>query len=81
MPPPGTFGPERIDRSTQGSLLPGGGMPPPYIFLNLITSGTFRVLFFGALFSKVDKKVDTARQIALPNVPPVVIWEVGIVII
>ena len=30
MPPPGTVGPERMDRSAQGSLLPGGGMPPPY---------------------------------------------------
>ena len=31
MPPPGTFGPERVDRSAQGSLLPGGVMTPPYI--------------------------------------------------
>ena len=30
MPTPGTFGTERIDHSAQGSLLPGGGVPPPY---------------------------------------------------
>ena len=39
MTPPGTFGPERINRNAQGSLLPGGGMPPPYKFFNLMVLG------------------------------------------
>jgi len=38
-------------------------------------TGAFRFLFFCAQPPKVDKKVDIARRIALPKVPPVDIRE------